>query len=138
MPQRFYLNETDLNGTLEKMDQNLMEMLDFAYLHEDMVNTIEELMSDWAKENLPSYSEIIKEYENMNEEEKDFFDDIDDYISSELGRWWIESFDNLDDEMKKNVIHRYRLTIATCLHSNTYMYEDLMNEINESYEDMMV
>jgi len=137
MPQRFYLNETDLNGTLEKMDQNLMEMLDFAYLHEDMVNTIEELMSDWAKENLPSYSEIIKEYENMNEEEKDFFDDIDDYISSELGRWWIESFDNLDDEMKKNVIHRYRLTIATCLHSNTYMYEDLMNEINESYEDMM-
>jgi phage-related minor tail protein len=138
MPQRFYLNETDLNGTLEKMDQNLMEMLDFAYLHEDMVNTIEELMSDWAKENLPSYSEIIKEYENMNEEEKDFFDDIDDYISSELGRWWIESFDNLDDEMKKNVIHRYRLTIATCLHSNTYMYEDLMNEINESYENMMV
>jgi len=137
MPQRFYLNETDLNGTLEKMDRNLMEMLDFAYLHEDMVNTIEELMSDWAKENLPSYSEIIKEYENMNEEEKDFFDDIDDYISSELGRWWIESFDNLDDEMKKNVIHRYRLTIATCLHSNTYMYEDLMNEINESYEDMM-
>jgi hypothetical protein len=138
MPQRFYLNETDLNGTLEKMDRNLMEMLDFAYLHEDMVNTIEELMSDWAKENLPSYSEIIKEYENMNEEEKDFFDDIDDYISSELGRWWIESFDNLDDEMKKNVIHRYRLTIATCLHSNTYMYEDLMNEINESYENMMV
>jgi len=137
MPQRFYLNETDLNGTLEKMDQNLMEMLDFAYLHEDMVNTIEELMSDWAKENLPSYSNIIEEYENMNEEEKDFFDDIDDYISSELGRWWIESFDNLDDEMKKNVIHRYRLTIATCLHSNTYMYEDLMNEINESYEDMM-
>ena len=138
MPQRFYLNETDLNGALEKMDRNLMEMLDFAYLHEDMVNTIEELMSDWAKENLPSYSDIIEEYENMNEEEKDFFDDIDDYISSELGRWWIESFDNLDDEMKKNVIHRYRLTIATCLHSNTYMYEDLMNEINESYEDMVV
>ena len=138
MPQRFYLNETDLNGALEKMDRNLMEMLDFAYLHEDMVNTIEELMSDWAKENLPSYSDSIEEYENMNEEEKDFFDDIDDYISSELGRWWIESFDNLDDEMKKNVIHRYRLTIATCLHSNTYMYEDLMNEINESYEDMMV
>ena len=138
MPQRFYPNETDLNGTLEKMDRNLMEMLDFAYLHEDMVNTIEELMSDWAKENLPSYSDIIEEYENMNEEEKDFFNDIDDYISSELGRWWIESFDNLDDEMKKNFIHRYRLTIATCLHSNTYMYEDLMNEINESYEDMVV
>jgi len=137
MPQRFYFDETDLNGTLEKMDRNLMEMLDFAYLHEDMVNTIEELMSDWGKENLPSYSEIIEEYENMDEEQKKWYDDVDEYLS-EFGRWWIESFEKLDDEMKKNFIHRYRMTIATCLHSNTYMYEDLMNEVNESYEAMMV
>lgn len=136
MPQRFYFDETDLNGTLEKMDRNLMEMLDFAYLHEDMVNTIESLMSDWGKENLPSYSEIIEEYENMDEEQKKWYDDVDEYLS-EFGRWWIESFDKLDDEMKKNFIHRYRMTIATCLHSNTYMYEDLMNEVNESYEAMM-
>jgi hypothetical protein len=136
MPQRFYFDETDLNGTLEKMDRNLMEMLDFAYLHEDMVNTIEELMSDWGKENLPSYSEIIEEYENMDEEQKKWYDDVDEYLS-EFGRWWIESFEKLDDEMKKNFIHRYRMTIATCLHSNTYMYEDLMNEVNESYEAMM-
>lgn len=136
MPQRFYFDETDLNGTLEKMDRNLMEMLDFAYLHEDMVNTIESLMSDWGKENLPSYSEIIEEYENMDEEQKKWYDDVDEYLS-EFGRWWIELFDKLDDEMKKNFIHRYRMTIATCLHSNTYMYEDLMNEVNESYEAMM-
>jgi hypothetical protein len=136
MPQRFYFDETDLNGTLEKMDRNLMDMLDFAYLHEDMVNTIEELMSDWGKENLPSYSEIIEEYENMDEEQKKWYDDVDEYLS-EFGRWWIESFDKLDDEMKKNFIHRYRMTIATCLHSDTYMYETLMEEVNESYEAMM-
>jgi hypothetical protein len=113
-----------------------MDMLDFAYLHEDMVNTIEELMSDWGKENLPSYSEIIEEYENMDEEQKKWYDDVDEYLS-EFGRWWIESFDKLDDEMKKNFIHRYRMTIATCLHSDTYMYETLMEEVNESYEAMM-
>ena len=93
-------------------------------------------MSDWGKENLPSYSEIIEEYENMDEEQKKWYDDVDEYLS-EFGRWWIESFEKLDDEMKKNFIHRYRMTIATCLHSNTYMYEDLMNEVNESYEAMM-
>ena len=48
MPQRFYFDEKDLDGTVNKLDRNLMEMLDFAYLHEDMVNTIEQLMSDWG------------------------------------------------------------------------------------------
>ena len=49
MPQRFYFDENDLNGTVEKLSNNLNDMLDFAYLHEDMVNTIDELMSDWVK-----------------------------------------------------------------------------------------
>jgi len=136
MPQRFYFDETDLNGTLEKMNRNLMEMLDFAYIHEDTFATIEELMSDWGKENLPYYSDIIEEYENMEEEQKQWYDDVDDYLT-EIRRWWIESFDKLNDEMKKNFIHRYRITIATCLHSDSYMYEDLMSEVNESYESMM-
>ena len=70
MPQRFYYDENDLDGTINKLDRNLMEMLDFAYLHEDMVNTIEELMSDWGKENLPTYAGIIEEYENMDEDQK--------------------------------------------------------------------
>lgn len=136
MPQGFYFNETDLDGTLEKMNRNLMEMLDFAYIHEDMFATIEELMSDWGKKNLPYYSDIIEEYENMEEEQKQWYDDVDDYLT-EIRRWWIESFDKLNDEMKKNFIHRYRITIATCLHSDSYMYEDLMSEINSSYELMM-
>lgn len=133
MPQRFYFDENDLDGTLNKLDRNLMEMLDFAYLHEDMVNTIESLMSDWGKENIPSYSEIIEEYENMEEEQKQWYDDVDEYLS-EYGRWWIEEFDKLDDKGKTNFIQVYRLTIATCLHSDTYNYEDLQTEINDSLQ----
>lgn len=132
MPQRFYYDENDLDGTVEKLDRNLMEMLDFAYLHEDMVNTIEALMSDWGKENIPSYSDIIEEYENMPEDQKEWYDDVDEYLT-EFGRWWMEEFGKLDNEMKVKFIERYRLTIAMCLFSNTYDYETLTEEINESY-----
>lgn len=132
MPQRFYYDENDLDGTVEKLDRNLMEMLDFAYLHEDMVNTIEALMSDWGKENIPTYSDIIEEYENMPEDQKEWYDDVDEYLT-EFGRWWMEEFGKLDNEMKVKFIERYRLTIAMCLFSNTYDYETLTKEINESY-----
>ena len=136
MPQRFYYDENDLDGTVEKLDRNLMEMLDFAYLHEDMVNTIEALMSDWGKENIPSYSDIIEEYENMPEDQKEWYDDVDEYLT-EFGRWWMEEFGKLDNEMKVKFIERYRLTIASCLFSDTYNYETLMSEINESFDAMM-
>lgn len=136
MPQRFYFDENDLNGTVEKLSNNLNDMLDFAYLHEDMVNTIDELMSDWGKENLPTYSQYLEDYENLSEDQKEWYDDVDEFLS-ESGRWWMESFGDLTDEMKLQFIHRYRMTIATCLFSDTYMYEDLMNEVNEAYDSMM-
>ena len=136
MPQRFYYDENDLDGTVNKLDRNLMEMLDFAYLHEDMVNTIESLMSDWGKENIPTYSNIMEEYENMPEDQKEWYDDVDEYLS-EFGRWWIEEFSQLDDKMKVRFIERYRLTIASCLFSDTYNYETLMTEINESFDHVM-
>lgn len=136
MPQRFYFDENDLDGTFDKLDRNLMEMLDFAYLHEDMVNTIESLMSDWGKENIPAYQTILEEYNNLPEEEKEWFDDVDEFLS-EYGRWWVGEFTNMDDKGKTNFIHAYRLTIATCLHSNTYNYEDLQEEINSYLEDVV-
>ena len=108
MPQRFYLDESDLRGQVDKLDKNLYEMLDFAYLHEDMVNTVEELMSDWGKENLPTYSTIVEEYNNLEESEKEFYEDVDEYLM-DFGRWWIEEFDNLDEEGQKLFIQRYRL-----------------------------
>ena len=52
MGQQFYLDENDLNGEFERFNANLYEMMEFAYIHEDMVNTIEELVNDWAKNNL--------------------------------------------------------------------------------------
>lgn len=133
MPQRFYYDENDLDGTLDKLDRNLMEMLDFAYLHEDMVNTIESLMSDWGKENLPAYETILEEYNNLPEDQKDWYEDIDEYLRED-GRWYISEFSGLDDKGKTNFIQAYRLTISMCLHSNTYDYETLQNEINESLQ----
>ena len=133
MPQRFYFDENDLDGTLDKLDRNLMEMLDFAYLHEDMVNTIEHLMSDWGKENIPSYETILEEYNNLPEDQKDWYEDVDEYLRED-GRWYISEFTNMDEKRKTDFIQAYRLTISMCLHSNTYDYETLQNEINESLQ----
>ena len=133
MPQRFYIDESDLNGQLTKLDNNLFGMLDFAYLHEDMVNTVEELMNEWGKENIPTYNTIIQEFDNLPEKEKKFYEDIDEYLM-DMGRWWIGEFDNLDNENKKLFIERYRLTISACLHSSTYDYESLQKDINKSWE----
>ena len=48
MAQSFYLNESDLKGQLTKLNDTLSNMLEFAFLHEDMVSTIESLMTEWA------------------------------------------------------------------------------------------
>ena len=133
MPQRFYLDEENLDQQLEKLDTNLFHMLDFAYLHEDMVNTIEELMSDWVKENLNTYQKLLQEWEEMSDDKRQYYEDINEYLM-EYGRWWIEDFSNLSDDDKKMFILRYRLTIAVCLHSGTYNYESLKESIEESWQ----
>lgn len=137
MGQRFYLDEENLNEQFDKIDINLYQMLEFAYLHEDMVNTIEELMSEWGKESLSSYQTILQEWEQMTEKEKEFYEDINEYLM-ESGRWWIEDFSNLSDDDKKMLIRRYRLTIATCLNSNTYDMESLKESIEDSWQYEMV
>ena len=111
-------------------------MLDFAYLHEDMANTIEELMNEWGKEKMPTYQAIVEEFNSMDEKEKEFYDDIDVYLS-DRGRWWFQEFYNLDDANKKLLIKRYRLTIALCLHAKTYDYESLQQDINNSWEHII-
>lgn len=133
MPQRFYLDEENLDLQLQKIDNNLFEMLDFAYLHEDMVNTIEELMSEWAKENLNTYQNILEEWNNMPEDKKQYYEDIDEYLMED-GRWWISDFESLSDEDKKTFILRYRLTIATCLFTNTYDMDSIRESIEENWQ----
>jgi hypothetical protein len=132
MPQRFYLDKENLDAELEKIDTNLYQMLDLAYLHEDMVNTIETLMSDWCKENLNTYQNIEKEFRELSDDDKKYYSDFDEYLS-DMGRWWIESFSQLSDEDKETFIQRYRLTIACCLDSNTYNEETIKESINNSW-----
>jgi hypothetical protein len=127
MPQRFYIDKENLDEQFEKLDRNLYEMLDFAYLHEDMVTIIEELMSDWSKENLKSFNTILKDWEEMTEEQKDLYEDFDEYIR-DFGRWWVE-LDNLTDEEKINLIERYQITIFYSLHSDTYCYDSIKENI---------
>ena len=134
MPQRFYIDESDLDGQLKKLDENLWGMLDFAYLHEDMTITIESLMGEWFQEAFPDrYESLTEEYNNLEESEKEFYDDIDEWLM-DFGRWWMEEFENLDNDNKKLFIERYRLTIASGLHSDTYNEETLMEEINDSWK----
>ena len=127
MPQRFYIDKENLDEQFEKLDRNLYEMLDFAYLHEDMVTTIEDLMSEWSKENLQSFNTILKDWEEMTEEQKDLYEDFDEYIR-DFGRWWVE-LDNLTDEEKINLIERYQIAIFYSLHSDTYSYDSIKENI---------
>ena len=136
MPQEIYMNESDLNETLTKLDENLFGMLDFAYLHEDMLNTIYELMSDWCKENAPTYNKRIEEFNNLPEDQKEWYENINDWLNEE-GRWWIAEFDRLDDKNKKLFLQRYRLTISYCLHSSTYDYESLKKDIEKGWESII-
>jgi hypothetical protein len=136
MGQRFYLDEENLNEQLEKLDNNLGEMLEFAYLHEDMITTINTLMSDWAK-GLDVFQKIQTEWDEMSDDDKKYYDEIDEWLD-ENGRWWLDEFYNMSDEDKKSFILRYRLTIATCLDSDSYDEETIKEEIEEYWEYEMV
>ena len=133
MPQRFYIDDSDLKGQLTKLDENLYEMLDFAYLHEDMVNTIDELMSEWGKLNITTFKSRVEEYNNLPKDQKQYYDNIDEWLS-ENQRWWLYEFDNLSDESKKIFIQRYRLTISICLHSSTFDYKVLNENIEKGWK----
>lgn len=136
MGQRFYLDEENLNEQLEKLDNNLGEMLEFAYLHEDMITTINTLMSDWTK-GLDVFQKLQTEWDEMTDDDKKYYDEIDEWLD-ENGRWWLDEFYNMSDEEKKSFILRYRLTIATCLDSDSYDEEALKEEIEEYWEYEMV
>lgn len=136
MGQRFYLDEENLNEQLEKLDNNLGEMLEFAYLHEDMISTINTLMADWTK-GLDVFQKLQTEWDEMSDDDKKYYDEIDEWLD-ENDRWWLDEFYNMSGEDKKAFILRYRLTIATCLDSDSYDEEALKEEIEEFWEYEMV
>ena len=137
MGQRFYIDESDLNGQLTKLDENLWGMLDFAYIHEDMVNTIDVLMGNWFKDDhYGIYESLMEEYENLDDVEKRYYEDMNEWLM-ESGRWWFDEFTKLDDNNKGLFIERYRLTISICLHSDTYDEETLKSTIEKSWEHIV-
>ena len=138
MGQKFYLDEKDLNGQFTRLNTNLNEMLEFAYIHEDMVNMIDELVNDWAKENLTQeYQKLLESWDEMSEEEKSEYTDAEDFIQMDCTRWWADSFPDLEFDLKKNLIQRFRLTVALCMSSNTYSSDKIKESIERSWKDYL-
>lgn len=136
MGQHFYLDENDLNGQFERLNANLYEMMEFAYIHEDMVSTIEALVDEWAKDNLTKeYQKLLGYWDEMSEGEKSGYKDAEDFIQMDCTRWWVDSFPDLEVELKKKFIERFRLTVGVCMRSNTYNYETIKDTIDKYWED---
>ena len=131
MPQRFYLDQRDLKGQLTRLDDTLSNMLEFAFLHEDMVSTIESLMNEWSVEVFPNkLDEFKKDYDSLPESEKGFYPDFDEFMYDH-SLWWL---DQESDKNLKMVIERLRLTIGVCLHSSTYDEDSLKEKIESNWD----
>ncbi len=121
MGQRFYLDENNLEGQLKRLNTNLYEMMEFAYIHEDIVNIIEQLIGEWAKDNLKDeYQKLIGYWDEMSEDEKSMYEGAEDFIQMDCTRWWLDSFSDVELELKKKFIERFRLTVAICIFSSSY------------------
>ena len=82
---------------------------------------IDELVNDWAKENLTQeYQKLLGSWDEMSEEEKSEYTDAEDFIQMDCSRWWADSFPDLEVDLKKKLIQRFRLTVSVCMGSNTY------------------
>jgi len=111
-------------------------MMEFAYIHEDMVNTIEELVNEWAKDNLTQeYQKLIVYWDEMSEDEKTSYSDVEDFIQIDCTRWWVDSFPDLEVELKKKFIERFRLTVGVCMSSITFDYETIKERIEKYWKD---
>ena len=138
MGTHFYLDENDLNGQFTRLNNNLNEMMEFAYIHEDMVNTIEELVNDWAKENLTKeYQKVLVSWDEISEKEKAEYTDVEDYIQNYHSRWWVYSFPDLEVDLKKKFIQRFRLTVILCMRSSTYDSKKIKESIEKDWEDYL-
>ncbi len=136
MGQQFYLDENDLNGQFERLNANLYEMMEFAYIHEDMVNTIEELVNEWAKDNLTlEYQKLLGYWDEMSEDEKSSYSNAEDFIQMDCTRWWVDSFPDLEVELKKKFIERFRLTVGVSMSSNTFDYDTIKGNIEKYWID---
>ena len=132
MPQYYNPDKENLDSELDKMNTNLYQMLDQGLLHEDMVSTIEFLISEWCKENLNTYKTLKKEFDDLSEDDKKYYADFDEYVQ-QMGRWWIDTFHQLTNQDKETFLQRCNVTIACCLNSHTYNEQTIKETIEESW-----
>lgn len=66
MSQHFYIDDSGLDDQLMRLNRNLSEMLEFAYIHEDMVSTIEMFMVDWARIYLPDLCKELSLHDDLS------------------------------------------------------------------------
>lgn len=127
MGQRIFFDENDLLGQFKRMNETLLNMLEFAWIHEDKIITIESLMSRWAVTEIST--QRFKVEWNKNKSLRNAYSDFDDFLGLD---WWRNEFEFVDDQIKKSLIERFRLTIDICLFSNTYDEETLWKIIEKS------
>ena len=131
MPQSFNLNESDLKGQLTKLNDTLSNMLEFAFLHEDMVSTIESLMTEWATKVFRDKLDTFKKnYDSLPKSKKEIYSDFDEFLYDHR-LWWL---DQDSDENLKMVIKRFRLTIGVCLYSSSYNIDSLKEKIESNWD----
>jgi hypothetical protein len=139
MPQHYRPDKENLDLELEKMDTNLYQMVEQGLMHEHMIMIIDSLVSDWCKENLSTfintYQNFEKEFEELSDDDKKYYADIDEFIQEKGNRWWIETFYHATNEEKETLLHRYNLTISCCLHSTTYDYQTIQETIEHYWNN---
>ena len=101
-------------------------------------------LTDFAKEFIEKYAAKDKSQyvlpiinDEMSEEEKSEYTDAEDFIQMDCSRWWADSFPDLEFDLKKNLIQRFRLTVALCMSSNTYSSDKIKESIESSWEDYL-
>lgn len=128
MGQTFYFDEEDLIGQFKRLNDTRLNMLEFAWLHEDIIAVIESLMSRWAVNTL-STQRLKDEWDQLDKDLRESYFDFDDYLGND---WWLYEIEYVDDEIKKKMIERFRLTIGVCIFSNTYDEESLWDSIEKA------
>ena len=127
----FYFDKSDLDATFEKLKRVVNEMDELKLISHEQMNTIDELMSEWGKENLAYYSDVLMEYESLPEDQQLDEDDLNFELRNR--RWYLETpaFSQLDDKGKINYIQVYQEIVRRCLINPDLDYDDLPREYFE-------
>lgn len=120
MPQQFNLDKKNLDKQLDLIDSTRYQLLELAYLHEEMFFTIEELMVDWFS----GFSD--KEISDLINQAN-----LDGYDEGAIFSWLRHvQYYNLSVPDKEIFILRYHTTFGCCLNSSTYDQEVIKKAID--------